>query len=1424
MAVIPLNRRFIVWNSKESADPELPSYFSPADGAGQGWATLLDKHRVVILAEAGSGKSAELEAQAQIASAEGKFAFHATVQNVGAVGLERAVAPGSVARLDAWKSSDQPAWFFLDSVDEAKARDVTLADALRELATSIHGAEGRARIVLSGRYSDWEFRRDLETLERWIPIPPPDLPVAEIDPNDLIIRTLRRKTPPAPPVVERPLVVVMAALDRARVKTFAVGKGVADVEEFCAALDDADLWDLARRPLDLDWLVRYWTRNRELGSLAEMLRLSIEERLREPDVQRARQDPVDGDRSLRAAERIGAALTLGRIHEIQVPDSSPSFDGAVGLDLQEVLPDWPPSEVLRLLSRPVFDPARFGHVRLHNDNQGAVRAFLCAGWISRLKAENCPRPEIHRLLFDVVHGVPVVKKSMRQTAAWLSISDSEIAREVVRRDPLLLMNAGDPASLPLPVREQVLEQVIQQAVSDRAFPMPDHDSLRRFSAPDMAEAVRRLWGSSSGSEQARELLLIIIGLGKLRDCADLAEGASLGRYADRYTQLFSGRALMATADAVAKRRYAEYIRDNSAVLPGVLLWDALESMFPNSLTVDDLIAMLLAGNFSGDSGGLKWDYHAPKLMQRIASTGDAQRLLEAVLNVPSAEPEPDSDDGFKPLVEAAGNRLLELSPATAVPPSAVEAAFVLGEERLYRRGRQEDHSIFTRLHQTPERRRVGMWAATAHLRSTRAITVTDPWQLEMHHYPTGLELADIDWLLEDAAGRQDENERRVAANAALTLWRRNNSDPGRLQRIQKVADANATVADVLAEWLRPVDPEREARRLEMEVRRQERRNAIASARADRSWIEFAERLRGDPDLLRRIPPPTPEGVNGMLYDIWRLVNAVGANQARYAVEDLSPLVPMLGADAVAAARDAFVAFWRHWTPRLHSERSADQRNVISTLDCIGILGTTQEAVSNPHWATQISGDEAKLATKYATVELNGFPRWLRELAAAHPAPVRDILMPEIEAELRDLTPDRWRDTLQRVADADVAIVSTVAEPVFNLLSEGGGWSASALGAALAIVRRAYQDHGRLKTLLRARFEEAGGPEVQALYGAALFHIDAQAAMGALVTKLATLDGAAQTALVQSLLPRLFGDRTEPHPLTPEDLPFDLHERLVKITFRTIRVEEDIQHPPGRAYSPGDRDHAEDGRNWLFKAFVERPGLATFEAIRRLMAEPHFPISEGRLRMMSRERAVTDAEAEPWRPADVPQFEDGFTTAPRTPLDLQRVAIGRIEDMQHELLHGDFAQGKVLAGLKSENDVQVWVAEQLRIRQGRSYTVERESHAVDEKEPDVRLRSRATSAILPIELKVAENWTLKDLEEALEVQLVGKYLRAHEARHGLLLLVHQESRPLGWHSDTGVLTFAQVVRRLQVRAHAIAASGPNAPQPLVVTIDVSSVAN
>ena len=109
-----------------------------------------------------------------------------------------------------------------------------------------------------------------------------------------------------------------------------------------------------------------------------------------------------------------------------------------------------------------------------------------------------------------------------------------------------------------------------------------------------------------------------------------------------------------------------------------------------------------------------------------------------------------------------------------------------------------------------------------------------------------------------------------------------------------------------------------------------------------------------------------------------------AKHERYGLPRRLPKYRPSGLNAIAATR---------------SRREPNKQNSIPGPDLMGLTGVTLEATKDPAWATKLSDEEARRATEFATLEINGFPRWLSDLVASHPAEVRTVLHHEIKDEL-----------------------------------------------------------------------------------------------------------------------------------------------------------------------------------------------------------------------------------------------------------------------------------------------------------------------------------------------------------------------------------------------------------------------------------------
>ena len=502
-------------------------------------------------------------------------------------------------------------------------------------------------------------------------------------------------------------------------------------------------------------------------------------------------------------------MVFGRVERIEIPDTDLELKGSAALKLREVLPDWSPQQVSKFLTRPVFEPASLGQLRLHNDNQGVVRGFLAARWLrSRLEA-NAPRSRVFALLFGSTDERPIVLPSAGETAAWLSTWNDNAAREVVQRDPSLLLTAGDPSSLSSVTRQTALEAVIGERASGATrHELLDPDTLRRFATPDILPTLEKCWSTHRQSKNARRLILSMIELGRISGALEIARSAVDGTYSDRTTMVFGIRALGAICEpqdleALATRAEADGL-DNS------VLWEALEVLFPRHLSVEaflDLIRSLSARSEKSD----RYDWRGTPLVGRLRRRDDFRILLQGLLNMIRTErsaghsSENTPDNKLLPLVQAAATGLLSRLPSEAIDPLIIEAAVRLSADRTRALG-DEDKSFQQLLRASPERRRRGLWHAVDLLKNypdLQAHGLSHLWQLEFVGWSAVIGLEDVPWLLEDTKNGDSPLKRRLALGALMLLWRDNGKSDQLLADIRQTANLDAELKAFVDDWLAP---------------------------------------------------------------------------------------------------------------------------------------------------------------------------------------------------------------------------------------------------------------------------------------------------------------------------------------------------------------------------------------------------------------------------------------------------------------------------------------------------------------------------------------------------------------------------------------------------------------------------------------------
>lgn len=98
---------------------------------------------------------------------------------------------------------------------------------------------------------------------------------------------------------------------------------------------------------------------------------------------------------------------------------------------------------------------------------------------------------------------------------------------------------------------------------------------------------------------------------------------------------------------------------------------------------------------------------------------------------------------------------------------------------------------------------------------------------------------------------------------------------------------------------------------------------------------------------------------------------------------------------------------------------------------------------------------------------------------------------------------------------------------------------------------------------------------------------------------------------------------------------------------------------------------------------------------------------------------------------------------------------------------------------------------------------REEEVADRKKPDIRLATTHGDQRAAIEVKIADEWSLPQLENALRDQLVGQYLRHQKCKAGCLLLTYHGRKARWTQPATGQrLSFPDMIEHLRSLAQAI----------------------
>ncbi|WP_407597077.1 NACHT domain-containing protein [Pseudomonas aeruginosa] len=1373
---IPIARTFheIEVKAKDSDESDISHWFS---GTGKlRWSELLNEHRVILLSEAGAGKTAEIRHITRTLRAEGKHAFFMRIENIRPQ-IEEAFDEGCYEEFIDWVDSGKQGWLLLDSVDEAKLHDPRdFERAIRAIAKQLKTVLPTVHIVITGRATAWRVKTDLLLCETLFPSP-----LAHRVPEEgtSVGETGESATERPSGSLGSSRVFKIVALDDLhddQIDQFLQAKNVNNIKVFKDAVARKEAWRLTTRPIDLTELIEFWKANERIGSSSELMQNSIDRRLKEHDSNRDDLLPITPDQLRKGARLLAAGATLGQSSSIVLPDIEIQIKGIQAAD---VLPDWTSKDVKTLLSRPIFEPGIYGAVRFHHRS---VREYLTAEWLHKLIMNNASRLRVESLFFRSQYDIEVVIPTMRPVLSWLAVMDTRILERVRRVAPEVVFEGGDPSLLHKDVRIEILRQVCAELVSDSGSrSLIDSTSARRFASADLADEINALLEQYRDHETVSWFLLMMVWQGEVAGC--LAQAKSFAcESRDKHTRLAAISALDALEAKLeleeVRNRFleefpeldrswiAELIGGLPATEPSVTwLLSAAERAAPEERYHTDSLSRVLVSHVKGWPshlvGALAEGYYALLKTPPVDDTYLAQISIR-----------------YEWLIQPAASAISQM--VLARTELCLEPEMLSLLRMIPAADKSNEHDIQPLVHSL--RSDIADWPALNHamfwhdVRECRIRNVNGRNDGLVNFHQVGifgclwsLQAIGFSTLCDDIISRPLPDDRLVGLSAAWTLYQAADRPGAWLKDLKRVTAGNPSLEAMLTNYLNP--PEDEMAKFLQRESAWKKKAEREKSRREVQATDWKNRLRSNTESLRN-PPVLGQITNGQLY----LLDQMRQNSnthTHWSDANWESLIPEFGKDVALAFRDGAINFWRSYSPQLRSEGAPP--NSIPYTVIFGLTGLLIES-QQPQAMLGLSDDEAKLATRYAMHELNGFPSWLPSLFASHPNSVIEIVLNEIDYELT--TPAEGAENSYVLYDVSWSgewLWPALASLIIPYMRKKDR-NISQLRQLLSIAQGSPLGDSELASLAARKARASTESVFAAVWFATWVGVAPRPGLAAVSAHLAAMTSAQeQTSFSTNFITTLVGGRFEKRCARQGFRTVPIMSDLFLLMQRYIREEEDINRANSGVYSPGERDAAQDARNALLSFIRETPGKDAFLALIHISQSHPVPSARQWIARQAKDKATLDSDSVPWTAAQLLEFQSGLERTPNNDRELWELAVDRLLDLKHDLEDSDTSNATILQKSNQETEIRNYIGGWLRDHAQNRYSAPQEEEFSDAKRADLRIHGHTFDGQIPVELKLADNWSGAQLQERLENQLCGDYMRDRRSSYGVFLLVYQGTR-------------------------------------------------
>jgi hypothetical protein len=786
----------------------------------------------------------------------------------------------------------------------------------------------------------------------------------------------------------------------------------------------------------------------------------------------------------------------------------------------------------------------------------------------------------------------------------------------------------------------------------------DNSAIERIATPDLTKDALALLDAYGENDDVVFFLGRLVWQGEMADCAPVLAKIACDTSRGKYARIASIRGVMTVGDAGQKDALWQKIADDSGQLDHAVIAELLNWAEPNTRSVELLLRALehVAPFERFNTNGLDHALHAfidrlPIMLDQV-DDHPLGHLVEGLNKFLERQPfiergECHVSEQFvwlMPPALHAVDRLVAARSAQALTPAAITVMRNTPALRFWRGGDVDEYknALSENIPRWRNLNDLLYWNSIADARTrleSKGQSLLDDWQVAYvgHFWAFGPE--DFERCLEWIRIKTGDDQ-SVALSRCIQLFVQADRPASWLTLLRAAVAYDVKLSAMLEMRLNP-KPSQAMAEMDVEHQRWKHEREEREREEEENRADWVRSLRADPDRVVHPPGLKPGEFSRDQYYLLASTMERGLSTSREDGANWQSLIPEFGEQVASAYHDAAVAHWRAYQPAIRSE-GADTGSTPYSL-IFAMTGLAIEAAEDSAFAQRLTPDEARLAFRYITWELNGFPAWFQRLFRAFSDIGHEAVAKELIWELQHSAAEHpLHYILHDILYHAPWLHAEISPQIYNWLRTNEMPNAEGLRYCLNILTSGGTAPGTLAELAVEKVHKTKLIDQRPRWFSLWVDTDSVNAIPALESVLAALSAIEASSFAEQFAVCLLGDRHGTGTRVGAFRNAASLKSLYVLMHRFIRVAEDIERANKGVYSPTLRDNAQDARNKLFNMLLEVGGPEAYAAIKALEAEHPEPGYRRWMAVRAYERATIDADEPAWTVEQVRDFSQATT--------------------------------------------------------------------------------------------------------------------------------------------------------------------------------------